>query len=162
MAALDNRESITAIKAVNAAGDVITPILVIQGSQYLTRYFINLPDRYGIATSDTGYTNDEICLNWVKHWEKESRVIQKGVWRLLLFDGFESHLSKEFLGVLEANKVIPYRLIPHSTHLLQPLDVGCFQPYKHWHAEAVDAATRTGCTSFNKVEFLAAINSIRH
>jgi hypothetical protein len=39
--------------------------------------------------------------------------------------------------------------------------VGCFQPYKHWHSEAVDAATRTGCTSFNKVEFLAAIDSIR-
>jgi hypothetical protein len=67
----------------------------------------------------------------------------------------------EFLDVLESNKVIPYRLIPHSTHLLQPLDVGCFQPYKHWHSEAVDAATRSGCTSFNKVEFLAAIDSIR-
>jgi hypothetical protein len=42
-----------------------------------------------------------------------------------------------------------------------PLDVGVFQPYKHWHAEAIDDATRTGCTSFNKVEFLAAIESIR-
>ena len=63
MAALDNRELITTIEAINAARDVITPILVIQGSQYLTRYFIDLPDRYSIATSDTGYTNDEICLD---------------------------------------------------------------------------------------------------
>jgi hypothetical protein len=161
MAAPDNRESMTAVESVNAIGDVIAPMLVIQGSQFLARYFTDLPDRYCIAMNDTGYTNDEICLDWVKHWEKESRTIQKGVWRLLLFDGFDSHLTKEFLDVLESNKVIPYRLIPHSTHLLQPLDVGCFQPYKHWHSEAVDAATRTGCTSFNKVEFLAAINSIR-
>ena len=86
----------------------------------------------------------------------------KGTYRLLLFDGFDSHLTKEFLEVLEDNKIIPYRLPPHSTHLLQPLDVSCFQPYKHWHAEAVDSATRTGCTSFNKVEFLAALQSIRH
>jgi hypothetical protein len=161
MAAPDNRESMTAIEAVNADGDVIPPMLIIQGSQFLARYFLDLPDRYCIATSDTGYANDEISLDWVKHWEKESRRVQKGIWRLLLFDGFESHLSMEFLDVLESNKVIPYRLIPHSTHLLQPLDVGCFQPYKHWHSEAVDAATRTGCTSFNKVEFLAAIDSIR-
>ena len=161
MAAPDNRESMTVIESVNAIGDVIAPMLVIEGSQFLARYFTDLPDRYCIATSDTGYTNDEICLDWVKHWEKESRIVQKGIWRLLLFDGFESHLSMEFLDVLESNRVIPYRLIPHSTHLLQPLDVGCFQPYKHWHAEAVDAATRSGCTSFNKVEFLAAIDSIR-
>jgi len=80
----------------------------------------------------------------------------------LLFDGFDSHCTREFLETLEDNRIIPYRLPPHTSHFLQPLDVGPFQPYKHWHAEAVDAATRTGCTSFNKVEFLAAIDSIRY
>jgi hypothetical protein len=85
----------------------------------------------------------------------------KGTRRLLLFDGFDSHCTKEFLEVLEENKITPYRLPAHTSHFLQPLDVGCFQPYKHWHAEAVDAATRTGCTSFNKVDFLYAIESIR-
>jgi len=36
-----------------------------------------------------------------------------------------------------------------------------FQPYKHWHVEAVDAATRTGCTNFNKIEFLAALELVQ-
>ena len=36
-----------------------------------------------------------------------------------------------------------------------------FQPYKAHHAEAVDNATRTGCSDFNKVEFLAALKGIR-
>jgi DDE superfamily endonuclease len=85
----------------------------------------------------------------------------KGTRRLLLFDGFDSHCTKEFLKVLEENKITPYRLPAHTSHFLQPLDVGCFQPYKHWYAEVVDAATRTGCTSFNKVDFLYAIKSIR-
>ena len=57
--------------------------------------------------------------------------------------------------------MIAYRLPPHTSHFLQPLDVGCFQPYKHWHAQAIDNATRTGCILFNKAEFLAAIESIR-
>jgi len=36
-----------------------------------------------------------------------------------------------------------------------------FQPYKHYHSEAIEAATRTGCTDFDKVEFLTAIDSIQ-
>jgi hypothetical protein len=59
--------------------NVIDPILIIQGSQMLARYFPDLPDRYSIATSHTGYTNDEISLGWVKHWGKESRKVPKGI-----------------------------------------------------------------------------------
>jgi len=36
-----------------------------------------------------------------------------------------------------------------------------FQPLKYHHSRAVAEATRTGCTHFNKLEFLAAITSIR-
>jgi hypothetical protein len=52
-------------------------------------------------------------------------------------------------------------LPPHTSHILQPLDVVVFQPFKHFHAKAVDDATRIGCGDFNKLEFLAAINGIR-
>ncbi|PWW79745.1 hypothetical protein C7212DRAFT_157020 [Tuber magnatum] len=36
-----------------------------------------------------------------------------------------------------------------------------FQPLKYYHVEAIDQATRTSCSDFNKVEFLPAITSIR-
>jgi hypothetical protein len=51
--------------------------------------------------------------------------------------------------------------MPHTTHLLQPLDVVLFQPYKDYHAEAIDDASRTGCMNCNKVEFLTLLSSIR-
>ena len=57
--------------------------------------------------------------------------------------------------------IIPFRLPSHTTHLLQPLDVVVFQPFKHYHAEAVEQATQSGCSDFNKVEFLHALHSIR-
>jgi hypothetical protein len=31
----------------------------------------------------------------------------------------------------DENGVIPFLLSPHSSHLLQPLDVGCFSPMKN-------------------------------
>ena len=43
---------------------------------------------------------------------------------------------------------------------MQPLDVGLFQPYKHWHAQAINNATQTGCQNFNKLEFLENLGSV--
>jgi DDE superfamily endonuclease len=54
-----------------------------------------------------------------------------------------------------------FYLPPHTSHIFQPLDVVLFQPFKHYHGKAVDYASRTGCGDFNKLEFLAAISSIR-
>jgi hypothetical protein len=136
-------------------------MLIVKGEVILERYLNDIPDDYLLATSDTGYTNDEISVMWARHFVQYSKPENPSEKRLLLFDGFDSHCTREFLEILEHHDVIPYRLPSHTSHFLQPLDVGCFQPYKHWHAEAVDAATRTGCTNYNKSEFLAAIESIR-
>ncbi len=80
---------------------------------------------------------------------------------MLFFDGYESHCTLEFLETCKANKIVLFCLPPQTSHLLQPLDVVVFQPYKHYHGQAIDAAPRTGCSDFNKVEFLYAISSIR-
>jgi hypothetical protein len=66
-----------------------------------------------------------------------------------------------FLGYCERHRILPFFLIPHTTHPVQPLDVVLFQPYNHYHGEAVDEATRLGCSNFNKVEFLASLSAIR-
>jgi hypothetical protein len=39
--------------------------------------------------------------------------------------------------------------------------VGVFHAYKHWHSEAIEDATQTGCGKFTKVEFLSALFEIR-
>lgn len=52
--------------------------------------------------------------------------------------GYGSHLTYEFWSYAKAHNIILFRLPPHSTHLTQPLDVGCFQPFKHYHSQAID------------------------
>jgi hypothetical protein len=85
---------------------------------------------------------------------------QVGAYRLLIFDGYGSHLTKEFIDYADDHQIICYSLPPHTSHNLQPCDVVISQPFKH-HKQAVERATHTGCTDFNKVEFLNAIHSIR-
>lgn len=59
-------------------------------------------------------------------------------------DGYGSHCNKEFIEFCDKAKIIPFKLPSHITHIIQPLDVVVFQPYKHYHAEAVDASIRAG------------------
>ncbi|EDN03891.1 predicted protein [Histoplasma mississippiense (nom. inval.)] len=97
-----------------------------------------------IATSDTGYNNDQISFQWIQHFHRSTKARTKGTHRLLLLDGFDSHCTFEFMDFCEKNNIIPFYLIPHTSHLLQPLDVGVFQAFKHHHSVAVEEATRRG------------------
>ena len=138
-------------------------MIILSGVFHQARWYTqtNLEDDYLVATSKTGYINDELSLEWIKHFAQYSAMRQKGEYRLLLLDGYGSHCTVEIINYCDEQRIILYCLPAHATHLLQPLDVVLFQPYKHWHAEAVHDASRTGCTDFNKVEFLQAIGSIR-
>src|SRR6266487_1148220 len=47
-------------------------------------------------------------------------------------------------------------LSPHATHLLQSLDVICFQPYKYYHHQALDQSLCLDIFDFNQLNFIAA------
>ena len=84
-----------------------------------------------VAISDTGYSNDVLCFEWIKCFGRFTTKRQLSKWRLLLLDGYGLHYTKEFLDFYGDHHIIPYCLPPHTTHLLQPLDVVCFQAYRH-------------------------------
>ena len=68
----------------------------------------------------------------------------------------------EFLDYATEHNIIIFRLPPHSTHLTQPLDVGCFQSFKHHHAEAVDSSVRLGNSQFGKSDFLKVFQQMHN
>lgn len=157
----NNREYVSAVEAVSATGIVLDPMLILPGRVHLERFYQDLKDEVLIGLSDTGYANDELTYAYIQHFERQSRRTRRGAHRILLCDGYKSHLTQELLKFCEFWSIHIFAFPPHATHFLQPLDVVLFQPYKHWHARAVDQATRTGCSRFDKLEFLAAIHGIR-
>src|SRR6266480_6801984 len=157
-----NHEHITLTETILAAGWVIPPVITSQGSVHLQRHFQDLPDRYLLSVSDSGYINDEILIKTLKHINQFTKLRMKGKYRLLLLDNHECHLSLEFREYCEAEGIIPFTLLPHTTHFLQPLNVGCFQPNKHYHREAVNEATRMGNRDYNRMDFFVDIERIRH
>ena len=150
-----NRESLTVVEAISVAGNAAPAMLVISAKTHQAAWFESLHDDTLVGVADTGYMNDELMLAWIAHFERHSARCQRGIWRLLLLDGYGLHHTLEFITYCEEHRIIPFGLPSHSTHFLQPLDVVVFQPYKHWHAEAVDRSARLGCSDYNKLEFFS-------
>jgi hypothetical protein len=158
-----NRESATAVEAISAAGRVIPVFLILSGTMHMANWYRlkELDKDTVIGTSPTGYSNDELSMAWIQHFETHTRKGTVGSKRLLLMDGYGSHCTQEFIQHCDNNGIIPFGFPPHSTHLLQPLDVVVFQPLKHYHAEALDLIVRDGCANITKIEFLSVIQDVR-
>jgi hypothetical protein len=70
-------------------------------------------------------------VSWFKQaFLPETAVDHPSDWRLLIMDKHGSHDSDEFRHLCSQNKVQPFYLLGHTSHELQPLDVGCFSPLK--------------------------------
>jgi hypothetical protein len=83
-----------------------------------------------IDISDSRYTNNEIGLNFLQHFIEHTQSSSSSQYKMLLFDGADSHKTEEFKQLAWDYNIILLRYPPHLTHLMQPLDVGCFQTYK--------------------------------
>jgi uncharacterized protein YaaR (DUF327 family) len=105
--------------------------------------------------------NNILALQWIRLFHQTTKTSQKGTYRMLICDQFASHLTYEFVKFCEDQQIILFFLPPHSSHLLQPLDVGVFSAYKHWHSEWVYDATVAGYEKITKDDFLGAVHQIR-
>jgi len=152
-----NREWVTCIQGVNAQGWTIPPFLVMKGKWILSSWYDDgrLPYDWRIAVSQNGWTTNEVTLDWLKHFDKYTRTKTLGGFRLLVLDGHESHHSDAFEEYCRTNNIVTL-CMPHSSHLLQPLDVGCFGPLKKAYGRQVEDLVRARLTHVSKEDFLPA------
>jgi hypothetical protein len=153
-----NREWATVIQGVNALGWAIPPFIILAAQYHLANWYTecNLPADWRIATTDNGWTTNAVGLDWIKHFDFHTAPRTKGKYRLLILDGHESHHSTEFELYCQQNNIITLCMPPHSSHLLQPLDVGCFGPLKQAYGRQVEDLMRAHINHISKLEFLCA------
>lgn len=69
-------------------------------------------------------------------------------------DNHGSHITWQFIEYALSHKIVLVALPPHSTHKLQPLDVGCFGPLQFYYGVEVDDFCRYGHAGVNKEYFM--------
>jgi len=88
------------------------------------------------ASSNNNWTNDKLGVEIIKPFE--THTSSNGHPGLHIFDGDQLHLSIELYQYVLAHNIILFWFPTHSTHLLQPLDVGLFRPLKHYYGTTAD------------------------
>ena len=154
-----NREWVTVIESVNSAGWALPPCIIFKGKAQLQAWYKNdtLPHDWRIEISPNGWTTDEIGMSWLQNlFIPYTNNRTKGKYRMLVLDGHESHLTPQFDCACAQNHIIPICMPPHSSHLLQPLDVGCFAVLKHTYGHLVEDNMQLGINYINKLDFLTA------
>lgn len=151
------QEWLTVIECVSATGEKIPPYIIFKGKNLMTSWFPeHRPKGWMFACNTKGWTNNYHGMQWIKHFESATqyKLQSPEEYRLLICDGHDSHISADFVAFCIQKNVDVILLPPHSSHLLQPLDVGIFSPLKRALSKQISRLVRTGITRIQKVEWI--------
>ena len=150
------------LKTIIANSTTIPPIIIIQGRQHIENQYIEkLDDDARVLLSKSRYTNTELALIYLDHLILHTSAATNKPPKVLLMDRHRSYMQDDFVIKATDHNIHPYPFPRHLTHILQPLDVGVFQPYKHWHKKAVQHAMRNLDIDYNVASFLRDLGEIR-
>jgi hypothetical protein len=153
-----DREWVTVIQSVCAAGYATPPFIIYKGRVHISAWYeeASIPRNWKLSVSENGWTNNALGLEWLKHFDAHTKTRQVGGYRLLILDGHESHLNQDFKDYCLEHKILTLCMPPHSSHILQPLDVVCFSPLKRKYSQRVRDLARRRVFHINKEGFLPA------
>ena len=155
------REWITVLATICADDTVLSPYLIYKAKSGLVQDswlegFETQKHNCHFGATPNGWTSHEHGMAWLDGlFNKETKDEAGRSWRLLFVDGHGSHINQTFIDRCETLRILLVYHPPHSTHKLQPLDVGCFRPLAQNYSKGLgDFIFKTaGITSFTKSDF---------
>ena len=168
MATDGTRELITVVETISGDGVSLPPLVIYKGAGHYMGWYQHLDpmtcQAWKFSYTKSGWNNRELSIEWLKHFDiiTRSRLTAAKQYRLLVLDGCEIHIHVEFIEYCLDNSIIIYCLPPHSTHLLQPLNVGLFSPLQKYYGKEVDKLVRYGNVAVNKGNFLPMLVNARN
>jgi len=157
-----NREWTTLIECVSLNGRKLRPWIIFKGKKPQLSWHDSYPTAHTTYT-ENGWTDNEIgLLYFQKCFHPETMIGQTGEYRMLLLDGHASHISTRTIEFCVSHNIILLCLPPHTTHILQPLDVGVFAPLSTAYKQGVHKRTNKAAGySIDKCDFLEVLQIAR-
>ena len=156
----DNHVQITVLACLSASGMYMPPFIVFKGERKRNCNMNDFSEAI-FSSSKKGWMDSDTFLAWCKHFSSYLLTQNVKLPIILFLDGHSSHLSYEVATFCKSQGIILYCLPPHSSHAMQPLDVGVFGPMKaawhkalkEWHWENPGVIFGKGCFTglFKKV-----------
>jgi hypothetical protein len=156
------RTMLTAIECISADGRSLLPLIIWPASTHRSNWTTYPTPGWHYACSESGYTDSKISLEWLKRVfdpQTKARAHQKP--RILICDGFGTHETLEILVYCFENNIILCRLPSHTSHKLQPCDIGVFGPLKAAYRDQVERLYRGGANTVGKDHFTSLYSPVR-
>jgi hypothetical protein len=154
-----NREWALIIQGANSCGWTTPPYIIFEGKEQLEAWYnedYHLPPGTSIKLSHNAWTNNDIGYEWIQDFDKHTKHHIKGRYRLLIVDRHESHILAKFQRYCKDHEIIALCMPAHASHLLQPLEVGCFSLMKMSYWRHIEKLLRLRINHITKLEFLPA------
>lgn len=125
------RENTTVLSAVSASGLKAPPLIVYKGKNIWDAW---VPDEQNsfegmaFAASKKGWMTAEIFLNYFQKTLLPAFEPERPI--LIIYDGHSTHITIPLIELATANEIKILKLPPHTSHLLQPLDLSVFRSLK--------------------------------
>lgn len=127
----DDKECLTVLVNVSAGGKIAPPMILYPYKRLPKNLPPTVPPTWGIGCTESGWMTMEAFYEYITNvfykWLQENQVAMPVA---LFMDGHTSHISLPLSLFCKEKGIILVALLPNSTHLLQPLDVGVFRPVK--------------------------------
>ncbi|KYM93390.1 hypothetical protein ALC62_16007, partial [Cyphomyrmex costatus] len=162
----DEKESLTTLFMVNAAGFMVSFMIMYWYKRVPYSVSSAFPNGWHIGLSEKGWMTAEsfyeYILNYFHPWLVKNNIEFPVI---LYVDGHSSHLTLPVVEFCRKVKIELIALFPNATHILQPLDVAVFHPLKNIWKEAVNNwRLQNEGERFRREKFapllVAALNSI--
>jgi hypothetical protein len=156
------QEWITAIECVGASGVSLPPLIIFRAKDTNTGWIpTSTPEKWRFSTSSSGWTSDSHAYEWLTTLFEPETARKDGKRRLLLLDGHGSHLTARFIAFCLNKSIDLVVLPPHTSHILQPLDVGLFGPLKRALSTEIDRLFRLDTRRIPRIEWTTAYITAR-
>ena len=123
-----DKAQITTLACCSAAGYVIPPLVAFDRKKLKPETTVGEVSGTLYELSSNGWMDTELFELWFVHHFLAHGPSCRPI--LLMMDGHSTHFQPSVVRMAAKEEVIPFCLPPHSTHLTQPLDKGCFGPLK--------------------------------
>ena len=142
-----SRQTVTVIGCGNALGHSVPPFFVFPGSRMREELLEGSCQGADGDVSETGWSNSVIfrrryienhLLKYLHERSKDNPV-------LILYDGHRSHVNISLINWAQTENLILFILPAHTSHVLQPLDIGCFGPFESIYNKVSHKFMRENC-----------------
>ena len=129
-----NKSQVTIVGCCSATGLCMPPMVIWDRKTLAPELTIGEVPGTIYGLSGNGWMDMELFHMWFcNHFLRYAPSVRP---LLLLMDGHSSHYCPDTIRLAARERIILFTLPPNTTHMLQPLDRGCFGPLKMaWREE---------------------------